>query len=167
MVGDWHRHFHLHARVRANWAAAAALATGVVVVTTAVACGETPSPYVTSISGAKGQDTPQNAVRGFFDELVRGDYRAAESYVDPTQRQAYTDAIQKAQGKNYAVQIQDFSVVAFDQTPTGGLVGVKVTGQTCLNGRCTPISTAADNSTSLPVTSVNNQWYLTNVSAPS
>ena len=158
---------HLLARARANRGALAALSAGAFLVSTAVACGETPSPYVTSISGATDQSTPQNAVRGFFNELVRGDYRASESYVDPAERQTYANAVQAAQGKNYSVQVQSFQVVAFD-TPGGssGTVGVKVNGQTCLNGKCTPISTAADNSTSIPVTSVNNQWFVTGVSVP-
>ena len=106
-------------------------------------------------------------MRGFFNELVRGDYRGAETYVDPSEQQAYAAALQTAQGKQYSVQITSFQVVAFD-TPGGssGSVGVKVDGQTCLNGKCSPISSAADNSASIPVTSVNNMWYLTGVSAP-
>jgi len=135
----------------------------VLIVSAMAACGEQGPTYLTSIDGAKGQDTPQNAVRGFYNELVSGDYRAAESYVDPTERQAYATAIQAAQNKGYAVQIQDFKVVAFDTTPTGGNVGVKVTGQTCVNNKCTPLSTAVDNSTSVAVISVNNQWYVSNV----
>lgn len=158
---------HLLARARANRAAIAALAAGAFLASTVVACGDTTSPYLTSISGATDQSTPQNAVRGFFNELVRGDYRGAESYVDPTEQQTYAAAVQSAQGKNYSVQIRSFQVVAFD-TPGGasGTVGVKIDGQTCLSGKCSPISSAADNSSSIPVTSVNNQWYLTGVSTP-
>ena len=158
---------HLLARVRANRAAVAALSAGVVLISTVVACGDTTSPYLTSISGATDQSTPQNAVRGFFNELVKGDYRAAESYVDPTEQQTYAAAVQSAQGKQYSVQIRSFQIVAFD-TPGGssGNVGVKVDGQTCLSGKCSPISSAADNSSSIPVMSVNNQWYLTGVSTP-
>jgi hypothetical protein len=140
---------------------------GTLLIATLAACGGNESPYLTSISGAKDQTTPQNAVRGFFDELVRGDYRAAESFVDPSERQTYTNAIQTAQGKQYSVQIQSFQVVAFDVTQSGGTVGVKVNGQTCLIGKCTPISESADGSVSVPVTFVNNQWYVTQVSAPS
>ena len=138
-----------------------------VVVGALAACGDTTSPYLTSISGATDQSSPQNAVRGFFNELVRGDYRGAETYVDPSQQQAYAAAVQSAQGKQYSVQIKSFQIVAFD-TPGGssGTVGVKVDGQTCLSGKCTPISTAADTSASIPVTSANNLWYLTGVSTP-
>lgn len=145
----------------------AALSAGVFLVSTGVACGETTSPYLTSIPGATDQSTPQNAVRGFFNELVRGDYRAAATYVDPTEQQTYVAAAQSAQGKNYSVQIRSFQIVAFD-TPGGstGNVGVKVDGQTCLSGKCNPISSAADNSSSVPVIQVNNQWYLTGVSTP-
>ena len=145
----------------------AALSAGVFLVSTAVACGETTSPYLTSISGATDQSTPQNAVRGFFNELVRGDYRGAETYVNPIEQQAYAAAVQSAQSKQYSVQIRSFQIVAFD-TPGGssGNVGVKVDGQTCVSGKCSPISSAADNSSSIPVTSVNNQWYLTGVSTP-
>lgn len=167
-MGDPGRRVHLLARIRAHRTVVAGVAASAFLVAALAACGESGPSYLTSISGATGQDTPQNAVRGFFNELVRGDYRGAESYVDPTQRQAYANAIQSAQGKQYSVQIQSFQVVAFD-TPGGttGTVGVKVNGQTCLSGKCSPISTAADNSVSIPVTSVNNQWYLTNVAAPS
>lgn len=145
----------------------AALSAGVFLVSTVVACGDTTSPYLTSISGGTDQSSPQNAVRGFFNELVRGDYRAAGTYVDPTDQQTYITAVQSAQGKNYSVQIRSFQIVAFD-TPGGasGNVGVKVDGQTCLSGKCTPISSAADNSSSVPVIQVNNQWYLTGVSTP-
>ena len=167
-MGDQGLQVHPRARVRAHRAALAAAVCGVFLVAALAACGENASPYLTSISGNTGQDTPQNAVRGFFNELIRGDYRAAESYVDPSERQTYANAVQAAQSKNYSVQIQSFQVVAFD-TPGGssGTVGVKVNGQTCLNGKCTPISTAADSSTSIPVTSVNNQWFVTGVSVPS
>lgn len=131
-----------------------------------VACGDTTSPYLTNISGATDQSTPQNAVRGFFNELVRADYRAAESYVDPSEQQTYAAAVQSAQGKQYSVQITSFQIVAFDPSGSGGNVGVKVEGQTCVSGKCSPISTAADHSASIPVTSVNNVWYLTGVSTP-
>ena len=145
----------------------AALSAGVFLVSTVVACGDTTSPYLTSVSGGTDQSSPQNAVRGFFNELVRGDYRAAGTYVDPTEQQTYVTAVQSAQSKNYSVQIKSFQIVAFD-TPGGasGNVGVKVDGQTCLSGKCTPISSAADNSSSVPVIQVNNQWYLTGVSTP-
>ena len=158
---------HLLARARANRGALTALSAGAFLVSTAVACGETPSPYLTSISGATDQSTPQNAVRGFFNELVRGDYRGAQTYVDPTEQQVYAAAVQTAQGKQYAVQITSFQIVAFD-TPGGssGNVGVKIDGQTCLSGKCSPISSAADMSASIPVTSVNGQWFLTGVSTP-
>lgn len=153
-------------RVRVN-RAAAALCTGGVLVAALAACGDTTSPYLTSISGATDQSTPQNAVRGFFNELVRGEYRGAETYVDPTQQQTYAAALQSAQGKSYSVQIKSFQIVAFD-TPGGssGNVGVKIDGQTCVSGKCSPISSAADNSSSIPVISVNNLWYLTGVSTP-
>lgn len=151
----------------AHRASGAATVTAVLLAAGLAACGDTASPYLTSISGATDQSTPQNAVRGFFNELVRGDYRGAQSYVDPTEQQAYAAAIQSAQGKNYTVQITSFQIVAFD-TPGGatGNVGVKVDGQTCVSGKCSPISSAADKSASIPVTSVSNQWYLTGVSAP-
>lgn len=165
-VGDRVRG-HLLARARANRAAVAALSAGAFLVSTVVACGDTTSPYLTSISGATDQSTPQNAVRGFFNELVRGDYRAAGTYVDPSEQQTYIAALQAAQGKNYSVQIRSFQIVAFD-TPGGstGNVGVKVDGQTCVSGKCSPISSAADNSSSIPVTQVKNQWYLMGVSTP-
>ncbi|MBV8528698.1 MAG: DUF4878 domain-containing protein [Candidatus Dormibacteraeota bacterium] len=158
---------HLLALVRPNRAAMAALSAGVFLASTIVACGDTTSPYLTSISGATDQSTPQNAVRGFFNELVKGDYRGAQSYVNPSEQQTYAAAVQSASGKNYTVQITSFRIVAFD-TPGGstGNVGVKVDGQTCVSGKCNPISTTADNSASIPVTQVNNQWYLTGVSAP-
>lgn len=105
-------------------------------------------------------------MRGFFNELVRGDYRASESYVDPSEQQTYAAAVQSAQGKNYSVQVTSFQIVAFDPGGSGGNVGVKVDGQTCVSGKCNPISTAADHSASIPVTQVNNLWYLTGVSAP-
>ena len=145
----------------------AAVSAGAFLISTAVACGETASPYLTSISGATDQSTPQNAVRGFFNELVRGDYRGAQTYVNPTEQQAYATAVQSAQGKQYMVQITSFQIVAFD-TPGGssGNVGVKIVGQTCVSGKCSPISSAADNSASIPVTQTNNQWYLTGVSTP-
>ena len=132
---------------------------------TLAACGDSTSPYLTSISGATTQDTAQNAVRGFFNELVRGDYRGAQSYVNPPEQQKYATAIQSA--KNYAVQITSFQIVAFD-TPGGstGTVGIKVGGQTCAGGTCNPISSAADSSAAIPVTQVNNLWYLTGVSTP-
>lgn len=150
--------------MRANRAAMAALSAGALLVLTIAACGETPSPYLTSISGGTDQSTPQNAVRGFFNELVKGDVRAAESYVDPREQQTYAAAVQSA--KQYSVQIRSFQVVAFDPSGSGGNVGVQVDGQTCVSGKCKPISSAADNSASIPVTSVNNVWYLTSVSAP-
>lgn len=165
-MGDQGRRPHLLARLRAHLAAAAAVSAGVFLISALVACGESGSTYLTSISGATGQDTPQNAVRGFFDELVRGDYRASESYVDPTERQAYADGIQAIQTK-YSVQIQSFQVVAFDGDQSAGTVGVKVNGQTCLRGKCSPISQAADGTASIPVTFAFNKWYVTNVSAPS
>lgn len=150
--------------MRANPAALAALSAGALLVLTIAACGETPSPYLTSISGGTDQSTPENAVRGFFNELVKGDVRAAESYVDPSEQQAYAAAVQSA--KQYSVQIKSFQVVAFDPSGSGGNVGVQVDGQTCVSGKCNPISSTADNSASIPVTSVNNIWYLTGVSAP-
>ena len=166
-MSDRVRRGYLPARLSANRAAAAALCAGVVLVGAVAACGDTTSPYLTSISGATDQSSPQNAVRGFFNELVRGDYRGAETYVDPSQQQAYAAAVQSAQSKQYSVQIKSFQIVAFD-TPGGssGTVGVKVDGQTCTSGKCTPISSAADTSASFPVTLVNNQWYLTGVSTP-
>lgn len=156
---------HLLAGVRPNRVAMAALSAGAVLTLTLVACGENASPYLTSISGATDQSTAENAVRGFFNELVKGDYRGAESYVDPSEQVAYEQAVQAA--KSYSVQITSFQIVAFD-TPGGstGTVGVKVDGQTCVNGTCKPISTAADKSASIPVTQVKNLWYLTGVSTP-
>jgi hypothetical protein len=166
MRGHQSQHGHPSARLRARRTAAAAACTGVFLATL-VACGENGPSYLTSIAGATGQDTPQNAVRGFFDELVRGDYRASESYVDPTERQSYANGIQSIPAGQYSVQIQSFRVVAFDGDQSGGTVGVKVTGQSCLRGKCSPLSQAADGTASIPVTFANNQWYVTDVSAPS
>lgn len=143
----------------------AALSAGVLLTLTIGACGETASPYLTSISGATDQSSAENAVRGFFNELAKGDYRGAASYVDPSEQVTYEQALQGA--KNYSVQITSFQIVAFD-TPGGstGTVGVKVDGQTCVNGSCKPIATTADKSASIPVTQIKNLWYLTGVSTP-
>lgn len=166
-MGHHGRHVQVLARLRAPQGAAAAAAAGVFLVSTVVACGESGPAYLTSIPGATTQDTPQNAVRGFFNALVGGDLRAAESYVDPAERQTYANAIQAAQNKKYAVQITSFAVTAFDGDNSSGVVGIKVDGQTCLNGKCTAITNTADKSASVPVTSSGGSWYLTQVSGPS
>ncbi|HEX6539557.1 MAG TPA: hypothetical protein VF155_10290 [Candidatus Dormibacteraeota bacterium] len=153
--------------MRAHRGAAAAVSAGVFLVSTVVACGETGPTYLTSISGATTQDTPQNAVRGYFNALVGGDLRAAESYVDAADRQAYANAIQSAQTKKYVVQITSFAVTAFDGDSSSGVVGIKVDGQTCLSGKCTAITNTADKSASVPVSFSGGSWYLTQVSLPS
>jgi hypothetical protein len=127
----------------------------------------TPSPaYLTSIPGAKGHDTPQNAVRGFFDSLVRNDIPGAALYVDTSERQSFTTGFQATRGKQYSLQIRDFQVFGFTGNQTAGTVQLKVDGQACLSGKCTQISANPDSSASIPVAKDSNQWFLTDVSPP-
>jgi hypothetical protein len=93
---------------------------------------------------AGGQGSPQAAVTGFFDDLVRGDSGGACSYEMPGS--LYTCAPDALPGGGSVTG----SLSAGTPAISGALALVPVTGQLCTNGQCQEFESQQRDSAGLP-----------------